>query len=130
MCWQDWKIGAQLRQVRVLDTNNSAGFGSFDLPPNNRRMGIVLHGPIHVTIRQQQTPTDPYRPIVAKAGITGDPGDVWPNIALRSTVLSVAEFGNDLRGGLTIGWQSPLADQVAEISELIWCGPESLDGGL
>lgn len=130
MCWQDWKIGAQTRQKRFVNSDGAAGFGIEVLPANNRRMGIVIHGPVAVEIRTSDGTTNRVGHIVASAGITGAPADVWPNIGMRSTVLSVAEFGNDLRGALRVDWVTQSNDQYCELSELEWCGPESLDGGL
>ena len=130
MCWQDWKIGAQTRQREIVATDALAVGGNLRLPANNRRMGIVVHGPIDVEVRAARGPTDSVGHIIAKTGIAGAASDPWPNVYIRSTVLSVAEFGNDLRGELFIRYASNAAEQFATVNELEWCGPESLDGGL
>lgn len=130
MCWQDWKIGAQLRQKRIDYRNGDVGGTITFLPPNNRRFGIVVHGAFNVEVRAAVYPGQNDGPIIGLVGPSSDPGSVWPGTLTRSTVLSVAELGNDFRGALRINATLASEDNVGEVSELEWCGPESVDGGL
>lgn len=130
MCWQDWKIGAKLRQVRTDAYRDSGSGGTFTLGPDRRRFGLVFHGPIGVTVYAKRSASDPLGDIIFQIAYGSDQASPFSNIPVPSRVATVAEFGGDIRGAIEVAWSFNGVDGNVTINELQWCGPESIDEGL
>lgn len=130
MCWQDYKIGAQLRQSPGLPETAVPSSPSVELPPNRHRVGLAIHGNASVFVRVVRKPNDVTGPLIYSRNAVEDEGAVMPNSYVSSEYVMIDRIGNDLRGAILIEATSAAQSGRIAVNQIEWCGPESLDGGL